>query len=165
MTEEGIDTPTRSGSDTVRSDERAAATTLGYALSLGIALTLVTIVLVGGGTFVEEQRGDTIRSELEIIGQQVSSGISRTDQLAQARGTNSEIAIEQNIPERVSGSRYTIHVEPSADSKLRLVSESNNVTVRVNVTTQADLEATSVGGGPLVITYDEDTDRLEVAHD
>jgi len=91
--------------------DRAVSSTLNYVLSLGIMAVLVTGLLSAGGGFVEDRQEEVIRSELEVIGQQVASDVQRADRLVTAGDDNREVTLAQSLPERISGTGYRISLE------------------------------------------------------
>lgn len=141
--------------------DRATATTLGYTLGLGIALVLSTGLIVAGGNFVEQQREETVRTELEVVGQQLAATLSRADHLHQTSAGTERLVIEHRLPARVSGSGYSVAVPPDEDY-IELTATRSDVTVRVNVTTRTDLAASTFNGGDIAVEYDPADDEIEV---
>lgn len=146
-------------------DARAVSTTIGYALTLGITALLVTGLLIAGGGFLQEQRETSTRAELQVIGHQVASDIASADRLA---GSDvSEVSIRRSLPERVTGSAYSITVESSAQSHLVLTSADPEVTIRIDMQTvfvgnSTGVASGTVDGGSIVIEYDTDDDQLVI---
>jgi len=146
-------------------DVRAVSTTVGYALTLGITALLVTGLLIAGGGFLQEQRETSTRSELEVIGHQVASDIASADRLTGSGVT--EVSIRRSLPQRVTGSAYSIAVENSAQSHLVLTSADPEVTVRVDMETvfvgnSDGVASGTVDGGDIVIEYDTSNDQLVI---
>lgn len=145
-------------------DTRAASTTLGYVLALGITSVLVTGLLLGAGGLVEDQRERTVRSELQVVGQMVAADVSAGDRLA--RAGDAAFVIRRDVPRRVAGVSYTIEVvnESATDTYLRLGTTNPSVTVEVDVALRSTLAEShlSVRDGRVVVTYDPATGRLEV---
>lgn len=144
-------------------DARAVSTTIGYALTLGITALLVTGLLIAGGGFLQEQRETSTRSELEVIGHQVASDIASADRLAGSDVT--EVSIRRSLPQRVTGSSYSITVENSAQSHLVLASADPEVTIRIDMETvfvSNGVATGTVDGGNIVIEYDTSNDELVI---
>lgn len=146
-------------------DDRAVSTTIGYALNLGVTALLVTGLLIVGGGFLQEQRETSTRSELEVIGHQVAADIASADRLAGSDVTG--VSIRRSLPERVTGSAYSITVENSPQSHLVLTSADPEITVRVDMETvfvgnSTGVAPGTVDGGNIVIEYDTDDDQLVI---
>ena len=146
-------------------DERAVSTTLGYALSLTVSMLLVSGLLIAGGGFVEDQRERTIRSELRVIGQQVSADLATADRLANIGGSVERVVVSRDLPEEVTGTRYTIAVRTDgAETYLVLSTEDPEVSLRVNVASETTVSETDISGGDVRVVYDPAADELEVQH-
>lgn len=142
-----------------RPDDRAVSTTVGYALTLGVAALLITGLLIAGGGFLENQREVTTETELEVIGEQVSADISSADRLSASDAD--AVNITRNLPDSVTGSQYTISVRTSPQTHLELRSVDPEVTVRVDVAVnEAALVATDIGGGNIQVSYNRTSDEL-----
>lgn len=142
-----------------RPDDRAVSTTVGYALTLGVAALLITGLLIAGGGFLENQREVTTETELEVIGEQVSADISSADRLSASDAD--AVNITRNLPDSVTGSQYTISVRTSPQTHLELRSVDPEVTVRVDVAVnEAALAATDIGGGNIQVSYNRTSDEL-----
>ncbi|WP_254823723.1 DUF7266 family protein [Haloglomus halophilum] len=149
-------------------DDRAVSTTVGYTLSLGISALLISGLLIAGGGFLQDQRVTSTRSELTVIGHQIAADIASADRLVGTDASN--IRVQRNLPDRVTGSAYTVEVVTSGETHLLLTSAEPEVTVRVDVQTQFisnGLEATSVDGGDIQVAFEEndpadDTDNTLV---
>jgi hypothetical protein len=144
-------------------DERAVSTTIGYALTLGVASLLITGLLIAGGGFLQDQRERTTRTELEVIGGQISADISSADRLS-ASGVDS-VNITRNLPDSVTGSAYTVELRvptnPDKTSHLELTSADPELTVRVDVAThEAGLRNSTIDGGAVEVFYDPSNDEL-----
>lgn len=151
-------------------DDRAVSTTVGYVTSLGIAAILISGLLVAGGGFVEDQRERTVRSELQVIGQQMISEIDATDRLARNDGDVTGLSVRRQFPERVTGVQYTVDVDTSGSRPtLVLSTDDPDVTVTVAFETQTPLRGDTVRNGDLLVRCldtdgDSDCDELEVTN-
>jgi hypothetical protein len=139
-------------------DERGAATTLGYALSLGITSLLVTGLLFTGGTFVEDQRDRAVRSELRVVGQQVADGVGSADRLAATTREGGAVELRRTLPDDVAGSGYRLSSSRLGDDDVRPVYELTlrsfdpEISTRVRVFSDAAVYAPrDVDGGDLIV--------------
>ena len=120
-------------------DDRGTSTTLGYALNLGTAMLLMTVLVVGASAFVESERDRTVQTELEVIGQQVASAIVQTDEMAQT-SENGKAVVWRQLPERTAGTAYRIEIESGGDGPV-VVSSTLAVT-------SPSLDSTTTGPSP-----------------
>jgi hypothetical protein len=117
-------------------DQRAVSTTLNYALSLSLATLLITGLLVAGGDFVQDQRERTVRTELRVIGQQISADIATVDRLVQTKesGSLGTVELERQLPETVSDTTYSVDItEESPVYTIILTSTNPDVSVGVSI--------------------------------
>lgn len=133
------------------SDDRAASVTINYILGLSITFLLVTGLFIAGGDFVEEQRENSVRTELDVLSEQVAADISMADRLAQSTSTNDTVQVRRSLPSRISGVSYTIEVEGGPDPKLILRTNDPDIEVRTTFTNETDVVVKSLNGGPIVV--------------
>lgn len=143
------------------SDDRAVSTTINYVLGLGIAFALITGLLLAGGNFVQDQREQSMETELEVIGEQVAADIAMADRLAQTTTDNDTVEVSRTLPERVGGSSYAIAVEGEDDPYLVLETRSPEVTVEVEFENATAVDNSRITGGPIVVNKTE-SDELRV---
>lgn len=134
-------------------EDRAVSTTVGYVTSLGVMAILITGLLVAGGDFVGDQRETTVRTEMQIVGQQVAADLAAADRLAD-EGSATTLDLSRSYPDRMTGATYTIRVEDIApgdpnDSRQRLVVESDDPEVVVEVTFDTQTPVVVDGGGTI----------------
>lgn len=138
-----------------RDTDRAVATTLGYALSLGITSLLITGLLFAGGTFVEDQRDRAVRAELEVTGQQVAGAIGSADRLAGGLEDGGSVTVRRSLPERAAGSGYRFEVDRVGHRdvyELTLQSFDPDISVAVRTYSEAAVYAPdAVDGGQIVV--------------
>ena len=136
--------------------DRGVSPVFAYVLTLGIASLLVSGLVIAAGGYVETQREATSRSELRVLGQQVSADIAAADRLNRTEGAT-EVSISRTLPERVVGSQYSLSVrtDPTdpTDPYLELTTVRPDVTVEVGVATEKDVRETRIGGGAMVVEY------------
>ena len=143
---------------------RGVSAVFGYVLTLGISTLLVSGLIIAAGGFVDNQRELTSRSELRVIGQQVSGDIAAADRLVRSGGTRTEIT--RQIPERAVGSQYTVAVRTDGGGPtpayLELRTVRPEVTVEVGIANETTVAGSEVGGGEIVVRYDRSAGHLEV---
>lgn len=137
------------------SDDRAVSTTVGYVLALGIVTLLLTGMLFAGTDFVAGQREQTVRNELRVLGQQVADDLAAADRLVRASDGGTAVTVTSALPEEVTGSAYTVDIDPGAGPPTALVLESSDpeVTVEVRVRVATGVVASRVSGGEIEIVY------------
>ncbi|WP_199268390.1 DUF7266 family protein [Halomarina oriensis] len=149
-------------------DDRGVSTTIGYVSTLGIAAILISGLLMAGGGFVDDQRERTIRSEMQVIGQQMVADIDATDRLARTGGSTEELTVRHQFPSRVTGAQYTVDVvNDGGQLSLVLEAADPDVTVEIPFDTRLPLDEGSVRGGDLLVRCVDTTggpacDELEV---
>jgi len=143
--------------------DRAVSTVVGFVLILGVASLLVTGLLVATGDFVDNQRQETIRDEMEVLGQQLAADIAASDRMVRAGGTT--VRTERPLPERITGVTYQINVTSSGGglTTIQLSTQDPSVSAEVSVrTTTPVASGTTVNGGDVEIVYDAAANQLEV---
>ncbi|NHN58346.1 MULTISPECIES: hypothetical protein [Halorussus] len=157
-------------------DDRGVSTALGYVLNLTVATLVVTGLLVASGGIVEDQRKQTVRSELRVVGQQFAADLSAADELAATANAGDTVRIERRLPREVAGRSYTVDlVEPGpgqpcpGETCLVLTATGSDVTVALPLALEISVASSSTNGGRVSIRYaDPDADstyELEVADD
>lgn len=136
-------------------DARAVSTILGYVLVLGIVTLLLTGLLFASTDFVADQREETVRSELRVLGQQVADDLAAADRLVRASDGGTTVTVARTLPDEVTGVSYTVEVKPGASQPTTIVMASPDpeVTVEVNVWVETDVAASTVTGGRIEVVY------------
>mgnify|MGYP000002913057 CR=1 FL=1 len=142
-------------------DERGVSVTVNYILGLTIAFLLVIGLFLTAGDFVTDQRETSIRTEMEVLGEQVANDITLADRMARTTTDNETVVVRRSLPSRVSGSTYTIAVEGGDDPYLVLTSRDPEIEVRAAFANQTDVEMTRLNGGSVQVNY-TDSGTLEV---
>lgn len=146
----------------LRADERAQSITLGYTLTLGISLILVTGLLIAGAGFVDNQRQQAARTELRVIGQQVAADISTTDRLAQSTASNSKVKLRRALPPNVAGSSYTVQLAARENPRLYLSTDGGPpVNITIHLVNETELQTSAVDGGKVEINHTDEGIRLQ----
>jgi len=138
---------------TVRSSERSASYVLNYVLTLGITAILVSVLFIGGGSYVEQQRERTVESQLTVVAHHVAADIEQADRLVVAGESTDHVRVDRTLPGRASGTTYTVELDPT-EEQLWVNATSVDVTVSVPLNSQTALGASTVEGGSVVVVYD-----------
>lgn len=144
-------------------NDRAVSQAVGYVLGLSIMFLLVTGLFTAGGEFVDDQRDQAVRSELEVVGQQVSNNLARVDRMVDAADATNvgNASTQQRLPPQVAGSSYNVElINDTADPYLLLSTTRPDVSVQVNVVNRTSVANSRLDGGQYVIAYNESQDRL-----
>ena len=145
--------------------DRGVSPVVAYVLTLGISSLLIAGLVIAAGGYVETQREATSRSELRVLGQQVSADIAAADRLTRTEGAT-EVSISRTLPERVVGSQYSLSVRTDPNGPyLELTTVRPDVTVEVGVATETAVGETRIGGGEMVVEYDGSVDELVVTNE
>lgn len=139
---------------------RAVSPVLGYVLTLGISSMLVVGLLVGTGGFVSEQRHETMRDELEVIGQQIAADLSAADRLLRDGQPTDTVRVVRPLPNEVTGVSYQIEVDSGTPTTIRLTTKTPAITVEVDVRTTNTVDSSTLSGGDVAVV--ETGGNLEV---
>lgn len=135
---------------------RAVSTTIGYTLTLVVTTLLATGLLVAGGDLVDDQRERTVRTGLEVVGEQVAAELAAADRLARTTDPGNA-QTRRDLPETIAGTGYTIDVKLNGANERYLVLSTTDpdVSVGVNVTTvkTIDHNSTPIKGGDIRVSY------------
>lgn len=145
--------------------DRGVSTVVNYLLVLGILTLLTTGLFVSMSGFVEDQREEAIRSELEVVGNRLATDIAVAERLSASAGENGTVRTTSKVPPRVAGTQYKIAIQQAdGDGQHQIVlrSISSDVTVTVTQRTEVPIENTTVDGGTLRIVYDDGTEQVVV---
>lgn len=136
---------------------RAAATTLNYVLTLGIAAILVSGLVVAGGNVLRDQRTGAARTGLQVAGQHLASDVSSVDRLV-AAGSDTDVRLVSSLPRSVAGEEYVVEIRPHPTlanvAVLTLTTVTSDVSVNVSVRHRAPIQTpVRISGGTLVVEY------------
>lgn len=137
--------------------DRAVSVTVNYVMTITIATLLLSGLVVSTGGLIESQSEEAIRSELDVLGQQLAADLGSADRLAAvATGNNAEVRLESALPTRVAGTGYTIDV--TGDTiVLRTTDPEVSVSVQFTVSEGMVVETErTVRGGNVLIEWDGD---------
>lgn len=147
-----------------RPDSRAVSTALGYVLTLTISALILSVLMVGVGGFVEDQRERVVREELTVVGQQLAADLTAADRLVQGSEADTTVSLTSRLPRQVANSGYTVElVADGTAHQLHLQTTDPPVSVVVGFDTTTAVATTSVSGGDVTVTYDAVDDELEVS--
>ena len=142
-------------------DDRAASVTINYVLGLSITFLLVTGLFIAGGDFVNDQRETSVRTELQVLGEQVAADISMADRLAQSTTDNETVRVRRELPSSVSGTNYAIEIQGGSDPEVLMTANDPDIEVTVGFTNETDVEMTSISGGPIAVNLTS-SDTLDI---
>lgn len=136
-------------------DGRGVSTAVGYVLVLGIVTLLVTGLLYASSDFVADQREQTVRNELRVLGQQVADDLAAADRLVRASDGATVVTVTRALPETVTDTTYTVEVVPGAGppTTIVLTSADPEVEVEVTVRVESDVVASTVAGGRIDVVH------------
>jgi PKD repeat protein len=87
--------------------DRAAAPALTYVLAIGITAILVSGLLISSSGLVEDRQRETVREELEIIGERIAASIAALDAASDSGGT---VTRRIEVPTTVLDTGYYIDI-------------------------------------------------------
>jgi len=88
-----------------RTPDRGLSTPLSHVLSVGITTILIVGLMTGASGFLENQSEQTVRQELDTIGNRIAGELDQADTLGR-QGDN--VTLTTTHPESVAGSTYTV---------------------------------------------------------
>lgn len=146
-------------------DDRAVSSAVGYVLSIGIAAFITVGLVTAGTTLVADQRDQTTRTQLDLVGHQVAGTLENADRTVEASDSVSTLEIRRDLPERIVGESYRVDVDSSASPPEVTVSVTDpDMSRTVTVQSATDLADASFTGGPILVSYDSANDELEVTN-
>lgn len=148
-----------------READRGVSTTLGYVLTLSITAILVSVLLVGTGQYVDDQRSQVAERELSVLSERVAARTVDVDRMVRAGDGANAVRVSVDLPRTVAGTPYRIEVsEPSVTTPrthdITLSTGRTGESVTVTVRTGVDVESASLAGGSVVVVYDPAADTL-----
>lgn len=145
-------------------DERGVSFTLGYVLTVSIAVLLVGTMFISAGQLVTDEQTRTIRAEAEVVGDQTAAGFMAADRLIQ-RGNRSNVTIDLRLPQRLAGQSYSITVRANeSEASIVVSTESPSVTVVTPMVNRTPIAETTVAGSDIRVIY-RANDRLTLERD
>lgn len=141
-------------------DDRAVSTTVSYVLGLAIAAALISGLAMAGGSLLDGQHDITVGEGMEVSGEQVATGYTDADRLAEAT-TDGNVRVRVPLPRRIAGESYRINVSSAGgggeryESTVRLVSDGD-VVREVGFRTHTPVAEGTAPSGDVVVRYTGD---------
>ncbi len=133
--------------------DRGVSFTLGYVLTVAIALVLVSGVLFTVGEVVKDERDETVRGEASVVGDQTAAALMAADRLA-GRDDRSNVSIALELPDRLADQAYTVSLRTSGGDTFVVVrTRSPTVVVSTPLTTRMPVTEATVSGPRVRAVY------------
>jgi hypothetical protein len=91
----------------IRKDTRAVSVAVTHALMIGITALLITGLLIGTGTLLENQQDRTAQQQVDQVGADLLSHVDRLDQLNDT-GETVGTSLRLDYPATIGGGPYTL---------------------------------------------------------
>jgi FlaG/FlaF family flagellin (archaellin) len=152
-----------SGKRSFPADRRAVSVTITHVLTIAITTILISGLLIGTGTLLDNQKDRATYDEKSTIGDRLATEITAVDQAAQRADGPSTVTVQTEHPRRLSGGQYfvTLYDDDAGECNTWgpdqcLVIESGQTdNVEVPLTVETDIDtSTTVQGGDIWIHYD-----------
>ncbi len=152
-------------------DRRAVSVTITHVLTIAITTILISGLLIGTGTLLDNQKDRATYDEKSTIGDRLATEITAVDQAAQ-RG-NGTVTVQTEHPRRLSGGQYFVTLYDDAgecdtwDPDQCLVIESGQTdNVEIPLTVETDIDtSTTVQGGDIWIHYNDGDDKITISQE
>jgi hypothetical protein len=143
-------------------DTRAVSPAVTQALTIGISTILITGLLLGGSSFIDTKRENTVRQGLQDIGAGVSSDLVRLDQFDTA-GVSNDLSFSSDYPDRIGGENYRVRLAPGPDrTTIYINSTTSELGTQVRFENRTGVCENRVTGGQIAIVYDASESCLGV---
>lgn len=145
--------------------DRGVTMAVTHVLAIGISAALLAVLLAGAGAVLEAETERAAERSLETVGQELAGEIEAADRLADAEGD--ETVARVDAPRTVARTGYSVEGRNDCNGAagdagcLRLSAHAVDATVLVPVSTAADLEPSTVPGGPIEIGVEDGRVALE----
>lgn len=133
------------------SDDRGVSITVNYVLGLSITFILASGLLLAGGQFVEDQREQAVRTQLEVLGEQIASDVSLADRLNQTTRGTETVRVERTLPPRAGGSGYSVRITDGSDPAVVVEATDVDVNVTVDFKNSSTIQSTTIASGSYVV--------------
>lgn len=150
-----------------RADGRATSTVVNYVLLLAVLAILISTIVAGSSSYVDDRRSQVVHDELEVVANRLAADLTTADGLAGTVDPNGSVEMRAPLPERVARRHYRVEIRQATPDTyaLRLAADGVNVTAWATLTLDRPVRTGSYSGGPLRIGYDPAAGRLEVRDD
>lgn len=150
--------------------DRGQSISINYTMSLIVVTVLISGLFIATNDFLEDERENVTRSELEVLGNRIAADVATTDRLARSTDGDARVEVRTTIPRSVAGSEYEVTITSSSpadiehyDVEIQLRAPGTRVTKNVTTRTAFAVEDSHLNGGPFEIVYDGST--IEVNDD
>lgn len=166
------------GSDRPRSGltprDRGQSVSINYTLSLVIVTMLIAGLFVSMSGFLETERENVTRAELQVLGNRIAADIATVDRLARSTKGDARVVVRTTIPRSVAGSEYEVTITSSSntlpsdgythyDVEIELEAPTVGVTKNVSTRTKFEVVDSDLYGGPFEVVYDGSTIEVKDA--
>lgn len=135
-------------------DKRGSAYNVGYTITVGITAILIIGLVIGVGAVLDNQQDRAVTHQVDVIGDQVASGVMATDRLG-GTGEATNATVTRNLPDEVVGTPYNVLLVERPDGDFLVVEALNRgYETQIPVDVDATVEDSIVQGGA----------ELEIAH-
>jgi len=136
--------------------DRGVSTALGYVLGLAIVAALATGLFIASGEIVSDEREQAIRSELQVLGNQLAADVASVDRVVRSTDDDGPAGLTEDLPDSVAGSSYRIRLanDGAPPATLELTTEDPDVSVEVDVMNGTAVGTSVVSGGDTTVYYD-----------
>lgn len=146
--------------------DRGVSFTVGYVLTIAIAVILITGVVIAVGQVVADQRSETIRSGASVVGDQTAAAVMEVDRLSQDGSGQTNVSIALRLPDRLAGQPYTVSLRgDDTDSFVVVRTEEPSVSVSTPLTNRTRLEPTNVTGDDIRVVHRADEGQVTLVGD
>lgn len=131
---------------------RAVSTVLGYTLALAITSLAISGLVLASAGHVTESRSSTIRSQLQVVGQELATDLVAADRLVRS-GTTTSLTLTTSLPDRVTGDEYLLTTTGDQPTTITLRAPGAGIEVSVALWIETSVAPARLNGGPVVISY------------
>lgn len=145
---------------------RGTSTTINYVLAIGIVTLLVSVLLIGSASILDDQRQSAVRTQLEGVGNRMAAEIVAVDRLSRSGG---DVNVSVDRPDEVGGTGYHVELVSSpggtcgAPTCLELTAPETDTTVSVPVGNVTPVTVERIGDRWLITSSRSATGARETA--
>lgn len=146
--------------------DRGQSVAINYTLSLIIVTVLISALFMSMSDYLESEREQVTRSELEVLGNRVTADIATVDRLARTTAGDDRAEIRTGIPQEVAGVSYSLRITSTPtgsyyDVEVQLRAPEGDVTRNVSVRTETPVTTSTLAGGSYAVVYDGSTIEVD----
>lgn len=150
------------------SDDRAVSVAVTHVLTIGITTILISGLLLGAGSVLDQQREATTEGELRAIGDRIATDMVTAADRGQR--TEGDVTVRTRYDATMGGG-YTVTLDTReecfarehAEGCLEVRSHGTDAEVEVPVTvSDAAIENSTATSGSLVVEYDHAEDEVRI---